>query len=238
MPALEATTALSREQSLAIQGFMTKVYAWMCGGLGITAAIGFLLAQHPEIIAPIFQNKLYFFGIVLVELGLVIGLSAKASSLSAPAATAMYLLYSAVSGITFASIFLVYKMGSIGSVFVITAGMFGGMSLYGTVTKRDLSGWGSFLIMGVIGMIIAAVVNIWLQSPVLTWVVSGIGVIAFTGLTAYDTQKIRQLAIAGETFSQSIGISRHNAAIVGALTLYLDFINLFISLLQLFGDRR
>ena len=238
MRTLEVSQALSREQSLAVQSFMTKVYAWMCGGLALTAAIGFYLSQHPQIVAPLFRSTLYMCGFIGLEVALVLMLSARANRMSSQAATLMYLLYSALNGVVFAGVFLVYKLGSIGTIFAISAGMFGAMSAYGTLTKRDLTGLRSFLFMGLIGLVVASVVNIWLKSPGVTWALSVVGVIVFTGLTAYDTQKIRQLALAGELSSQNVGISRHNAAIIGALALYLDFINLFISLLQLFGERR
>jgi hypothetical protein len=146
----------------------------------------------------------------------------------------MFLFYSALSGVTFASIFLIYTSSSIASAFFVAAGTFGAMSVYGYVTKRDLSGWGSFLFMGLIGIVIASVVNIFMQSPIIHYVTSYVGVLVFVGLTAYDTQKIKRIGAAG--FAD--GESRHKAAIIGALHLYLDFINLFLMLLRIMGDRR
>ncbi|MGJ8523193.1 Inner membrane protein YbhL [Carnimonas sp. R-84981] len=238
MPRFDSSQTLSNQHSSAIQSFMTHVYAWMCGGLAITAVVAFWLAQNPQLVASMVGSTGGILVLAVIQLGLVFVLSGMAHKLSAPVATAMFVVYCAVTGITFSSIFLAFTMSSIASVFAISAGMFGAMSLYGMTTKKDLSGWGSFLFMGLIGVVIASLVNIWLKSEALMWVVSFIGVVVFTGLTAYDTQKIKQLAVAGETSSSNVGISRHNAIIVGALTLYLDFINLFIMLLRIFGDRR
>jgi len=149
-------------------------------------------------------------------------------------ATLMFLLYSALNGVTFAAIFLVYTQSSIANAFLVTAGTFAGMSLYGMVTKRDLTGLGSFMFMGLIGIIIASVVNIFLHSEMIYWITSYIGVFVFVGLTAYDTQKLKMIGQQG--FAN--GESRQKMAILGALTLYLDFINLFLMLLRVMGDRR
>ncbi|MEJ2199610.1 MAG: Bax inhibitor-1/YccA family protein [Desulfuromonadaceae bacterium] len=182
----------------------------------------------------IFGNKMVFYGLLIGELGLVIALSAAINRISATTASLMFLLYSALNGITFASIFLIYTQSSIASTFFITAGTFAAMSVFGMVTKRDLTGWGSFLFMGLIGIIIASVVNIFLHSPMITWVVSYLGVFIFVGLTAYDTQKLKRISQMGFADGQS----RRKAVILGALTLYLDFINLFLMLLRVLGSRR
>jgi hypothetical protein len=164
------------------------------------------------------------------ELALVFILSGAINKLSEAVATMLFVAYSALNGVTLSLLALVYTASSIASTFVITAGMFGAMSIYGYVTKRDLTSWGSFLFMGLIGIIIASVVNIFVASSAVSWVVSGIGVIVFTGLTAYDTWKIKALAAEGTT--------GRKPAILGALTLYLDFINLFLMLLRFTGNRR
>jgi len=175
-------------------------------------------------------NKLVFYGLMIGELILVFTLSAAIGRLSTGVATVLFLGYSALNGLTLSVVFLVYTADSIASTFAVTAAMFGAMSLYGYVTRRDLTSWGSFFFMGLIGILIASVVNIFLKSNAVSWVVSAIGVIVFTGLTAYDTWKIKALAAAGA--------EGRKPAILGALTLYLDFINLFLMLLRLMGGRR
>lgn len=207
-----------------------QVYAWMAGGLFVTALLAVFTISSPAMLNVIFGNRLVFYGLILGELGLVVAISAAINRLSAAAASGLFLLYAALNGITMSAIFAVYTAESIGSTFVITAATFGAMSIYGAVTKRDLTGWGSFLFMGLIGIVIASVVNIFTKSSAASWIISAIGVIVFTGLTAYDTWKIKAMAAAGA--------EGRKPAILGALTLYLDFINLFLSLLRLLGDRR
>jgi len=218
----------------ATSGFLPKVYGWMTGGLALTALAAIFTLSSEAALQLIFGNKLVFYGLIIGELGLVIAMSAAINRISAATATLMFLAYSALNGVTFASIFLLYTRSSIASTFVVAAGTFAAMSLYGYVTKRDLTGWGSFLFMGLIGIIIASVVNIFMQSAMITWVVSYLGVFIFVGLTAYDTQKIKRIGQNG--FAD--GESQRKAAILGALTLYLDFINLFLMLLRIMGDRR
>ncbi|PLX74379.1 MAG: hypothetical protein C0615_09525 [Desulfuromonas sp.] len=214
--------------------FFPKVYGWMTAGLGLTALAALLTLSSESMLNLIFGNKMVFYGLVFGELGLVIALSAAINKIRASTATLLFLIYSALNGITFAAIFLIYTSSSIASAFFITAGTFGAMSVYGYVTKRDLTGWGSFLFMGLIGIIIASVVNIFLHSEMIHWIVSYVGVFIFVGLTAYDTQKIKMIGQAG--FAD--GESRQKAAILGALRLYLDFINLFLMLLRVMGNRR
>lgn len=214
--------------------FMPKVYIWMTAGLFLTAIFSVLTLSSDVLINLIFGNRLVFFGLVIAELGLVVALSTAINKISAWTATLMFLFYSALSGVTFASIFLVYTSSSIASAFFVASGTFGAMSVYGFITKRDLTGWGNFLFMGLVGIIIASIVNIFLQSPVVHYITSYVGVLVFVGLTAYDTQKIKKLGQAG--FAD--GESRHKAAIIGALRLYLDFINLFLMLLRVMGNRR
>jgi len=215
-------------------GFFSKVYGWMTAGLALTALVSMFTLSSEAMLQLIFGNKLVFYGLIFGELGLVIALSAAINRISAATATLMFLGYSALNGVTFAAIFLVYTQSSIASTFFVASGTFAAMSLYGYVTKRDLTGWGSFLFMGLIGIIIASVVNIFLQSEMIYWITSYIGVFVFVGLTAYDTQKIKMIGQAGFADAEQ----QKKAAILGALRLYLDFINLFLMLLRVMGTRR
>lgn len=207
-----------------------QVYAWMGLGLAITAIMSLVMVSSPVLLKAIVANRPLFYGLMIGELALVFTLSAAVNRLSNMVATLLFLGYSLLNGVTMSIIFLVYTAESIGSTFAVTAAMFGAMSVYGYVTKKDLTSWGSFLFMGLIGVVIASVVNIFLRSDAVSWVVSAIGVIVFTGLTAYDTWKLKELAAAGH--------EGRKPAILGALTLYLDFINLFLMLLRFMGGRR
>jgi len=233
-PVIYTSTAAARDGVSDVGSFFRSVYGWMTVGLGLTAIVALYTVTTPTLMQMIFGNKLVFYGLMIAEVGLVITLSAAINRLSATAATLLFCLYAALSGLTFASIFVVYTQSSIASTFFVTAGTFGAMSLYGLITKKDLSSWGSFLFMGLIGVVIASIVNIFLQSPAMTWVVSCAGVLVFTGLTAYDTHSLKVLAQNG--FAH--GEERKKLAIIGALKLYLDFINLFLMLLRLLGGNR
>jgi len=214
--------------------FFQKVYLWMTLGLAMTAIASFLVLYIPAVQQFIFSNKFIFYGLIFAELGLVIAISAAINRISAATATLMFLAYSALNGVTFAAIFMIYTSSSIVSTFLVTAGTFGAMSLYGYATKRDMTGFGSFLFMGLIGIVIASVVNIFLNSEMVYWITTYIGVFIFVGLTAYDTQKIKQIGQAGFANSEH----QQKAAVLGALRLYLDFINLFLMLLRIMGNRR
>jgi FtsH-binding integral membrane protein len=207
-----------------------QVYAWMGAGLAITALMALVTLSSPEVLKAIMGNRLLFYGLMIGELALVFTLSGAINRLSATTATLLFVAYSALNGVTLSIVALVYTANSIASTFVITAGMFGAMSIFGYLTKRDLTSWGSFLFMGLIGVVIASIVNIFVGSSAVSWVISGIGVIVFTGLTAYDTWKIKEMA--------AQGTEGRKPAILGALTLYLDFINLFLMLLRFTGNRR
>ncbi len=233
-PIIYTSTAAARDGVSDVGSFFRSVYGWMTVGLGLTAVVALFTVSTPTLMQMIFGNKLVFYGLIIAEVGLVITLSAAIRRLSATVATLMFCFYAALSGLTFASIFVVYTQSSIASTFFVTAGTFGAMSLYGLLTKKDLSSWGSFLFMGLIGVVIASIVNIFLQSPAMTWVVSCAGVLVFTGLTAYDTHSLKVLAQNG--FAH--GEERKKLAIIGALKLYLDFINLFLMLLRLLGGNR
>jgi len=216
--------------------FLAKVFYWMAIGLGLTGLAAFLTVSSQTALQLIFGNKMVFYGLIIGELGLVFYLSARIEKISAQAATGIFLGYSILNGVTLSAILLLYTMSSVAATFFITAGMFGAMAVYGFVTKRDLTSWGSFLFMGLIGIIIAMVVNIFLASSMMSWIISGIGVIIFTGLTAYDVQQISRMGEQGIMDGGEAVIRK--GAIMGALRLYLDFINLFLMLLRLLGDRR
>lgn len=232
---MDRSASLPIDRTVAVPvEFVRSVYAWMFVGLALTSVAALYTAGSPALLKAIFGNKLVFYALIFGELGLVIAISGAINRLSAGAATGLFLLYSALNGVTLASIFLVYTGGSIAATFFVSATTFGAMSAYGYLTKKDLTSWGSFLFMGLIGVVIASVVNMFLNSPMVAWVASVCGVIVFVGLTAYDTQKIKKLGAAG--FGDES--ARRKASILGALTLYLDFINLFLMLLNLFGRRR
>jgi uncharacterized protein len=224
---IDGRTAQTAERERA---FIRSVYAWMFGGLLITAAAALWVVKSESMQQLIFGNRMMPWILMLAELGLVFYLSARITKMSAAAAASAFLIFALLNGLTLSAIFFLYTAGSIVQAFVTSAGMFGAMSVYGMVTKRDLTSWGSFFFMGLIGIVLCSVVNIFLKSPGLAWVISIVGVFVFLGLTAYDTQKLKTLATAPEL--------RENLAIIGALALYLDFINLFLFLLRIFGNRR
>jgi uncharacterized protein len=212
--------------------FLRSVYGWMCAGLGITALVAFTVAQSPALLLSIQRVPFAFPGLMIVELGLVIWLSARVDKMAAGTAALLFAIYSALNGITFSVILLAYTGESIAATFVVSAGMFGALALYGTTTSRSLAGWGQFLFMGLIGVVLASIVGIFWQNDAFQFVLGFIGVIVFTGLTAYDAQRLKQMAVALP--SGRLG----SYAVVGALTLYLDFINLFLMLLRFMGNRR
>ncbi len=214
--------------------FLAKVFNWMAIGLVVTAVIAQVMYETGLVMQVV--SSPIFFILVLFELGLVFFLSARIQKIQAGTATMLFMGYSILNGVTLSVIFLAYTKTSIASTFLITAGMFGAMAVYGMVTKRDLSGFGSFLIMGVVGIIIASIVNIFLQSSSLYWVISLLGVFIFTGLTAYDVQKIKTMGEQGILEQGPDAVKK--GAIMGALALYLDFINLFLMLLRFFGASR
>lgn len=228
---LNSSYPRTADQVIIIQNTLIRqVYAWMGIGLAITAFMALATLSSPMLINAIAGNRIIFFGLMIGELALVFTLAGAINKLSASVATLLFVGYSALNGLTLSILALVYTSTSIATTFMTTAGMFGAMSVYGYMTKRDLTSWGSFLFMGLIGVVIASVVNIFVVSSAVSWVISGIGVLIFTGLTAYDTWKIKEMA--------AHGITGRKPAILGALTLYLDFINLFLMLLRFTGDRR
>lgn len=211
-----------------------RVYAWMCLALGITAATAYYVSQSPAFINAIFTNPVVTVVLVVAQLGLVLLLSLLINRISFAAAAGLFLLYAVTLGLTLSAIFLVYTYSSIFATFLVTSGMFGAMALYGYFTKADLSAMGSFLFMALIGLILGGLVNMFFKSESFNYLLSAIGVIVFTLLTAYDVQKIKQMASGLYEDSDSMA----KASILGALTLYLDFVNLFLYLLQIMGRRR
>ena len=215
--------------------FMRQVYQWMTVGLLVTAGSAVYVANSPAILQALFGNTIGFIALAIAVVALPLVLSGMISRLSSGAATVLFVVYSALMGAFLSSVLLVYTGASVMHSFLTAAGTFAAMSVYGTVTRRDLTQMGSFLTMGLIGLIIAMLVNLFLQSTMLEFVISAIGVLIFTGLTAYDTQRIRAF---GENAPLGDTVAVRRGALLGALTLYLDFINLFLMLLRLMGDRR
>ena len=215
-----------------LRSYMLRVYNYMATGLGLTGLTAYFVAITPSLFNAIYGTPFYWI-VALAPLGFVFYLSARLHKISFAKAQTIFWIFSGVMGLSMAYIFIAFTGASIARVFFITAGTFAGMSLYGYTTKKDLTGWGSFLFMGLIGIIIAMIVNIFLQSGMLSFIISCVGVLVFVGLTAYDTQRIKEMYYASDHPEIS-----GKKAIMGALKLYLDFINLFIMLLHLFGQRR
>lgn len=229
------TLISSRAEARAITNtFLRSVYNWMALGLGLTGVVSYLFFPYVETFI-IQYGMTPIFVLMAIELGLVFFLSTRVGKLSGTAATASFLVYSALNGITLTPLLYAYTSASLAGAFISTAAMFASVSIYGLVTKRDLSGVGSFCFMGLIGMIVAMIVNMFLMSGVLNLVVNLVGVVVFVGLTAYDTQKLKEM---GEMVPQDDPTAVRRGTIMGALALYLNFINLFIIMLQLLGDRR
>jgi FtsH-binding integral membrane protein len=227
-------TSVLDQAAAETQRYMTKVYGWMCLALVVTGFVAMFVASSPALIEMIFGNRLVFWGLIILEFVMVASLAGWVSRMSATTATLMFLLYSAVNGLTLSAIFLIYTAESIATTFFITAGTFGVMSFYGYTTKKDLTSWGNLLFMGLIGLVLASLINLFMQSTMLYWITTYAGVLIFVGLTAYDTQKIKNMNIIGNEGTEE----DQKEAIMGALTLYLDFINLFLYLLRLFGKRK
>ncbi len=225
--------AAERTRTVAFPALMRKVYTWMALALAITGITAYGVATSPNLLAMIFGSKMVFFGLIIAELALVIILSARLSKLSLTTATMLFILYSVINGATMASIFVVYTMSSIAKTFFICAATFGVMAVYGYTTKRDLSSMGKLLFMALIGLIIATVVNLFVKSTGFDLIVSYIGVLIFVGLTAWDTQKIKIMLADAEYMDEGA----QKIALIGALSLYLDFVNMFLYLLRIFGSR-
>ena len=229
----QSVATREEKAAVAFPALMRKVYVWMSMALVITGLTAWIVAHNASLLNLIYGNSAVIWILFIAEIGLVIGLSAAIHKLSLPVATLMFVIYSVLNGAVFSSIFLVYTMSSIATVFFITAGTFAAMSIFGYVTKKDLTSMGKFLMMALIGLIIATVVNLFMKSSGLSMIISYVGVLIFVGLTAYDTQKIKQMCLQ----APDTGETMQKLALLGALSLYLDFINLFIYLLRIFGNR-
>ena len=224
------------ESLSAFGSLMRRVYLWMALGLGMTALTALFVANTPQFVMAIFGSQILFWVLIFGELGLVLWLTAAASRLNFSTMGMLFALYCVLNGATLSVIFLVYEIGSIAQCFFITAGTFGAMSLVGYFTKRDLSSIGRILIMALIGVIIATVVNLFMRNSALDMIINYAGVLIFVGLTAYDTQKIKNMLLEAE--QQADGNTLGKIALLGSLSLYLDFVNLFLYLLRIFGRRR
>ena len=229
------TVSMPRAKTEAVNAFMRGVYQWMTLGLGLTAVVAFFTASSPALLQALFSNQMVAIIVALVPVGVALALSAGIQRMSASTATTLFMVYSALMGLSLSIVLIVYTGQSVFMAFVTAAGMFGAMSIYGMTTKKDLTGSGNFLLMGLIGILIASVVNMFLGSRQMDFIISVLGVIIFTGLTAYDTQKLK---VMGETAPADDATAVRRGTILGALTLYLDFINLFLMLLRLFGSTR
>lgn len=226
-----STIALEKKKSAQMAVFR-QVYIWMSLALFITGITALIVANNNSLIYSLMSNQLLFWVLIIGEVVMVAVLAARIHKLSLATATVMFIAYSIINGVTMSLLFLLYTSESIASTFFITAGTFGAISAYGYFTKKDLSSLGSILIMALIGILIASLVNIFLESSTLYWIISYVGVAIFVGLTAYDTQKIKE-----SIMNSDVNETAYKIALMGALELYLDFINLFIYLLRIFGDR-
>src|SRR6266481_3453253 len=215
-----------------VTAFLRKVYGWMFAGLGVTAVVAFMVAGSPAMVQMIASNHILFLGLVFGELGLVFYLSGRAPQLAPNVAVGLFVLYSALNGVTLSLILLMYTGASIATTFAVTAGMFGALALFGSTTTRSLAGAGQFFFMGLIGLVLASIVGMFWHNDALQFLITVIGVIVFTGLTAWDAQRLKQMAV-------TVPEDRTGSyAVVGALALYLNFINLFLMLLRVLGGRR
>ncbi len=215
-----------------VSSFLRSVYGWMFVGLLVTAGVAVFIASQEQLVRVIVGTRFLFLALVIGQLGLVYWISARAATLRPSTAATLFIVYAATNGITFSVVLLAFTGASIASAFLTTAGMFGALALYGTLTKRSLVGLGQFAFMGLVGIVIASLVGLFWQNDTLQFMISACGVIVFTGLTAYDAQKLKGMALAAE------GPQVGSYAISGALALYLDFVNLFLMILRLFGGRR
>ena len=233
---MDSVSVKQTRSQVLVNEFVRSVYNWMAIGLGLTGVVAFAVANSPAMLQLVYGNQILFFGLIIAELVLVFSISARVSRMQASTATGLFLLYAGLNGITLSFVFIVFTKASIASTFFVCAATFVACSIYGWTTKRDLTTLGGFLFMGLIGIIIASVVNLFVKSSAVATIVSYVGVLVFVGLTAWDTQKIKTMAM-----SQPDGIEAgviRKGAIIGALSLYLDFINLFLMLLHILGASR
>ncbi|HIB36245.1 Bax inhibitor-1/YccA family protein [Mesonia sp.] len=230
----EAPSLTQDEIKKAQAGFITKVYSWMTLALVITGLVAIVTASTPSLLNAVLGNKIIFFGLIIGEFALVAYLTTAIKNMSASTAIALFIAYASFNGLTLSFIFLAYTAGSIASTFFVTAATFAAMSAYGYFTKQDLTKIGNLCFMALIGLVIASIVNLFFQNEMLYWIVTYAGVLIFVGLTAWDTQKLKKIAVEGNENSET----GQKLSIIGALTLYLDFINLFLFLLRILGNRR
>jgi FtsH-binding integral membrane protein len=234
--AMDSIMIQKAQVQVRVNSFVRSVYNWMAIGLGITGVVAYGVANSPGVTEVIFGSQLVFFGLIIAQLAMVYMISARIQRMQASTATMLFIVYSALNGATLSSIFLVYAQSAITSTFFICAATFAACSVYGWTTRRDLTTMGGFLTMGLIGIVIASVVNMFIQSSAVSTIVSYVGVLVFVGLTAYDTQEIKNMALSQPADIDAGAVRK--GAILGALKLYLDFINLFLMLLRIFGGRR
>ncbi len=215
-----------------ISAFLRRAYGWMFAGLVITGLVAGAVAQSPALLRLLFGNTLVFLALVFAQLGLVVWIGRRIETMSPTTAAAIFLGYAGLTGLVFGGIFTVYTTASLGTTFLVTAGMFGALAVYGTITRRSLQGLGQFAFMGLIGLILASVVSLFWHNDAMEFVITVVGVIVFTALTAYKAQMLKAMALAYE------GEQAESMAIFGGLTLYLSFVNLFLTLLRIFGRRK
>jgi FtsH-binding integral membrane protein len=233
---VDSITIQKAQVQVRVNSFVRSVYNWMAIGLGLTGVVAYGVANSPGVTEVIFGSRLIFFGLIIAQLAMVFMISARIQRMQASTATMLFIVYSALNGATLSSVFLAYTQSSITSTFFICAATFTACSVYGWTTRRDLTTMGGFLTMGLIGIVIASVVNMFFQSGAVSTIVSYVGVLVFVGLTAYDTQEIKNMALSQPADIDAGAVRK--GAILGALKLYLDFINLFLMLLRIFGGRR
>lgn len=233
---MESAQLQQTKTQVVVNSFIRSVYNWMAIGLALTGGVAYYVAHSETLLQIIFGNQIIFFGLIIGELGLVFYLSARIQKIEASTATALFVIYAILNGATLSAVFLAYTASSIASTFFVCAATFGACSVYGMVTKRDLTGVGQFMFMGLIGIIIASVVNIFIRSSMMSMIISYIGVFIFVGLTAYDTQQLKRMALT-QPAGLDAGVVR-KGSILGALKLYLDFINMFLFLLHILGVSR
>ena len=233
---MDSLTMRQAQVQVRVNSFVRSVYHWMAIGLALTGFIAYAVANMPEVRNVIFGSKIVFFGLIIAQLALVFIISSRIQRMQAGTATFLFVVYSALNGATLSSIFLVYAQSTIASTFFVCSATFVACSIYGWTTRRDLTSMGGFLTMGLIGIVIASLFNMFIQSNAISTVVSYIGVLVFVGLTAYDTQDIKNMAMS-QPADLDAGVVR-KGAILSALKLYLDFINLFLMLLKIFGGNR
>jgi len=233
---MRTDTAVRTRAEVLVSDYVRSVYNWMGIGLALTGFVAYYVSTSESLLRLVFGNPLLLLVLIVVELGLVFSIAGMVNRMSAGTATALFVIYSGLNGVTLSSIFLLYVQSSIVSTFFVCAATFIACSLYGWMTQKDLTSLGGFLIMGLIGIVIASLVNLFIKSSSVSMIISYIGVFVFVGLTAYDTQKIKHMAMTQP--ANLDGAVVRKGAILGALSLYLDFINLFLMLLSIFGQRR